>query len=167
LIWYGDSAYSTGELREAIARAGHRAVIKPKPVAAAVTGGFTLDDFTVDEQAETMTCPAGQTRPLSRARIVTFGALCRKCPLRAACTTAKDGRTITLHEPDQWLRGARTQWAADPGLREDYRQQRPNVERSISQIATHGGRRVKLRYRGTTKTTRGSSAAPLDSTCAT
>jgi hypothetical protein len=151
LIWYGDSAYSTGELREAIARAGHRAVIKPKPLAPAVTGGFTLDDFTVDEQAGIMTCPAGQTRPLSRARIVTFGALCRQCPLRAACTTAKDGRTITLHEHDQWLRGARTQWTTDPSLRADYRQQRPNVERSISQIATHGGRRVKLRYRGTTK----------------
>ena len=44
------SAYGTGELRDAIGRAGHRAVIKPKPLQPAVPGGFTVDDFTVDER---------------------------------------------------------------------------------------------------------------------
>ena len=63
--WYGDSAYGTGELRDAIKRAGDEAVIKPKPVTPAVAGGFTVDDFTVDEGAGTVTCPAGQTRPIS------------------------------------------------------------------------------------------------------
>ena len=29
LAWYGDSAYGTGELRDAIGRAGHQAVISP------------------------------------------------------------------------------------------------------------------------------------------
>jgi len=32
LAWYGDSAYGTGDLRGAIQDAGHRAVIKPKPL---------------------------------------------------------------------------------------------------------------------------------------
>ena len=32
LRWYGDSAYGSGELRDAIERAGDPAVIKPKPV---------------------------------------------------------------------------------------------------------------------------------------
>jgi len=32
--WYGDSAYGTGELRDAIARAGQVAVLKPKPLQA-------------------------------------------------------------------------------------------------------------------------------------
>jgi hypothetical protein len=45
LAWYGDSAYGTGDLRDAIAKAGHQAVIKPKPVKPAVEGGFTPDDF--------------------------------------------------------------------------------------------------------------------------
>ena len=49
LAWYGDSAYGTGDLRDAIKEAGHDAVIKPKPVKPAVVGGFTLDDFTVEE----------------------------------------------------------------------------------------------------------------------
>jgi hypothetical protein len=151
LAWYGDSAYGTGELRGAIERAGHDAVIKPKPVAPAVAGGFTVDDFTVDEDAGTVTCPAGQTRPISPSRTVTFGALCRDCPLRARCTTAKTGRSMDLHEHDDLLRAARAEWAADPALREDYRRYRPNVERTVSQVATQRGRRVKLRYRGTTK----------------
>ena len=55
-------------------------MIKPKPVAPAVAGGFTVDDFTVDEAAGVVTCPAGQTRPLSPGRSVTFGALCRGLP---------------------------------------------------------------------------------------
>src|SRR5207253_2980424 len=38
LAWYGDTAYGTGELREAIGNAGHQAVIKPKPVQPAVPG---------------------------------------------------------------------------------------------------------------------------------
>ena len=151
LTWYGDSAYGTGELRGEIERAGHRAVIKPKPVQPAVAGGFTLDDFTIDESSGTVTCPAGQTRPLSATRTVTFGALCRECPLRAACTTAKAGRSMVLHERDDLLRAARADWAADPALREDYRTYRPNIERTVSQVATHSGRRIKLRYRGTTK----------------
>jgi hypothetical protein len=151
VVWYGDSAYGTGDFREAIERAGHRAVIKPKPVQAAVEGGFTCDDFTVDERAGTVTCPAGRTRPLSPSRTATFGALCRDCPLRARCTTSKTGRSLILHERDDLLRAARAVWVADPDLREDYRQHRPNVERTVAQVATRGGRRIKLRYRGSAK----------------
>ena len=49
------------------------------------------------------------------------------------------------------MRQARRDWANQPDLREKYRTIRPNVERVISQIASHGGRRLKLRYRGTSK----------------
>lgn len=149
--WYGDSAYGTGDFRYAIGQAGHAAVIKPKPLQSAVENGFTVDDFTVDEGAATVGCPAGHTRPISRTRVASFGALCRQCPLRERCTTSKTGRKIVLHERDRELRAARAEWAADPGLREKYRKFRPNVERVVSQIASRGGRRLKLRYRGTAK----------------
>jgi hypothetical protein len=149
--WYGDTAYGTGELREAIGNAGHRAVIKPKPVQPAVPGGFTRDDFAVDEQAGTVTCPAGVTRAIPPSRHVVFGAACRACPLRSRCTTSKSGRVLSLHPLDHLLRAARAGWAADPRLREDYRHHRPNVERVIAQVATWRGRRVKLRYRGVTR----------------
>jgi Transposase DDE domain/Transposase domain (DUF772) len=146
--WYGDSAYGTGELRQAIAQAGHRAVLKPKPLHPPVAGGFTLDEFTVDEAAGAVTCPNGQTRPITPSRYVTFGAACRACPLRQRCTSATAGRSLQLHLHDRLLRQARHDWAADPHLREAYRQYRPNVERVISQLASRGGRRLKLRYRG-------------------
>ena len=149
--WYGDSAYGTGDLRGAIDDTGDEAVIKPKPVPAPVEGGFTVDDFTVDEQAGTVSCPAGHTRPISRTRVASFGALCRGCPLREQCTTSKTGRKIVLHQRDDLLRQARRDWSDQPGLREKYRTFRPNVERVISQIANRGGRRLKLRYRGTAK----------------
>jgi Transposase domain (DUF772)/Transposase DDE domain len=150
LAWYADSAYGTGELRAAISGAGHRAVIKPRPVQPAVEGGFTVDDFTVDTAAGTVTCPAGITRHLTAKNAVIFGASCRDCPLRGRCTTAKDGRTLRLHEHDGLLRAARADWAAGPGLREDYMAHRPHVERAIAQVATSRGRRLKLRYRGVT-----------------
>jgi len=149
--WYGDSAYGTGYLRGVIADAGHDAVIKPRPLRPPVEGGFTVDDFTVDEAAATVVCPAGHTRPITPSRSVVFGVLCRACPLAGRCTTAKTGRTLTLHAHDDLLRAARRDWAADPELRDIYRHNRPNVERVVSQIASRGGRRLRLRYRGTIK----------------
>jgi DDE family transposase/transposase-like protein DUF772 len=151
LAWYGDSAYGTGDLRQAIGQAGHQAVIKPGPLQSAVPGGFTIDDFTVDEQAGVVTCPDGITRPITPGRNVIFGAACGACPLRQRCTTSKTGRTLSLHPRHGLLRAARAAWAASPGLREDYMAHRPNVERAIAQVATWRGRRLKLRYRGVTK----------------
>jgi hypothetical protein len=151
IAWYGDTAYGTGELRDAIGRAGHRAVIKPKPLQAPVEGGFTADDFAVDQENGTVTCPAGITRTIPPARHVVFGAACRTCPLRARCTTSKSGRALSLTPHDRLLRAARADWAADPGLRQDYRAHRPNVERVIAQVATFRGRRLRLRYRGVTR----------------
>jgi hypothetical protein len=148
---YGDSAYGTGDLRAALEETGHTAVIKPKPLKPAVEGGFTLDDFTVDESAGTVTCPAGVIRRISARRNVTFGSVCRGCPLRARCTANKTGRALILHPRDALLRAARRDWAAKPALREDYKKYRPNIERVISQVATRGGRRLKVRYRGTAR----------------
>jgi hypothetical protein len=150
-VVYGDSAYGTGDLRAALAEGGHTAVIKPRPLKPAVEGGFTLDDFTVDETAGVVTCPAGVIRPISARRNVTFGAACRGCLLRARCTTNKHGRALILHEHDALLRAARADWAAQPALRENYRKHRPNVERVISQVVSRGGRRLRLRYLGTAR----------------
>jgi Transposase DDE domain len=149
--WFADSAYGTGDLRAAIAASGHRAVIKPKPLQVAVKGGFSVDDFTVDEEAATVTCPNRITRPLSPGRVATFGVACRSCPLAERCTTSKTGRKIVLHEHDDQLRAARRAWAAEPEVRAEYAKHRLNVERTVAQVATRGGRRLKLRYRGTVK----------------
>jgi IS5 family transposase len=147
----GDSAYGTGEARAALAEAGHAAIIKPKPCKPAVDGGFSLDDFSVDEAVGTVTCPAGVTRPISTRRNVSFGAACRDCPLRARCTTSKTGRALILHPQDALLRQARRDWAADPELHRTYRQHRPMVERTISWLVGVRGRSRRLFHIGVDK----------------
>ena len=146
---YGDSAYGSGEARAAYRDGGHDTVIKPGPLRPAVPGGFTVDDFTVDEEQGTVTCPAGVTRPMSPARTVTFGVACAGCPLRQQCTTAKDGRSMTIHPHEGLLRAARAQ-ARTSEFRQAYAT-RSNIERTIAWTATQNGRRVRLRYIGTAK----------------
>jgi len=146
---YGDSAYGSGEARAAYRDAGHDTVIKPGPLRPAVPGGFTPHDFTIDEGAGTVTCPAGITRPMSPARTVTFGAACASCPLRQRCTTAKDGRSMSSHPHEGLLRAARAQ-----ARTEEFKKACPTrsaIERIIAWTATQNGRRVRLRYLGTAR----------------
>lgn len=142
-----DSAYGSGELLAAVAAAGRVALIKPMPIQRPVTGGFTIDDFTVDHTARTATCPAEVTRPISTAGRATFGAICATCPLRARCTTSARGRKLVIGEHDQIRREHRKR-ARDPQFQADYRRHRPMVERSIAWL-TRGARRVP--YRGVGK----------------
>ena len=143
----GDSAYGTGEALDALTEAGHTPVIKPWPLKPAVPGGFTAEDFAIDEAAGTATCPHGITRPITRTRHVIFGAACRGCPLRQRCTTAARGRSLHLHPHDALQRAHRAR-AADPDFQATYRRHRPMVERSLAWL-TRGNRRVP--YRGVAK----------------
>jgi hypothetical protein len=146
---YGDSAYGTGAARAAYHAGGHDTVIKPKPLRPAVAGGFTLDDFDINEDTSTVTCPAGHTRPMSTKRTVTFSTLCADCPLRQRCTTATHGRSMTIHPHENLLRAARAQ-ACTPQFKKAY-PTRSNIERIIAWTATQHGRRIKLRYLGVAK----------------
>ena len=149
----GDAAYGTGELRERLQADGHALVIKPPPLRQVIPGGFTIDDFTIDNQAATVTCPAGHTVALGRPhadgnRQAQFKALCTGCPLRERCTTSKTGRTLNVH-PQHALLAAARRAAADPAWQDEYRRWRPPVERAIAWLVAHGNRRVP--YRGITK----------------
>jgi hypothetical protein len=112
-----DSAYGGGETRAALRAAEHAQTIKPIPLRPAVPGGFTRDDFTVDRQANTVTCPADHTVTITPAGRVVFDWRCGRCPLRARCPTAKDGKTLTLGPHDAELAAARRQatpWPSRP-----------------------------------------------------
>ena len=146
---YADSAYGTGAARAAYRAGGHDTVIKSKPLCPAVDGGFTVDDFTIDEQDGTVTCPGGHTRVMSPKRTVTFGAVCADCPLRSRCTTANDGRSMSIHPHEQLLRAARAQ-ARTPEFKQAY-PTRSMVERVIAWTATSRERRITLRYLGIDK----------------
>lgn len=143
----GDSAYATGDMLAVLDAKQWTPLLKPWPIKPAVAGGYTIDDFIHDPGAGTLTCPAGVTRTLSRTRIATFGIACRGCPLRQQCTTATDGRAVTVGEHHALQREHR-QRATDDGFQAAYRQHRPMVERTIAWLV-RGNRKVP--YRGATK----------------
>lgn len=143
-----DSAYGSGEVRAALDTAGHAAAIKAIPLRRNPKLGsdqFNRDDFSIDHAARTVTCPGGITVTISTKGSATFGAKCRGCTLRSRCTSATDGRHLTVHVHDATLTAARGAWT-NGDFAEDYRQHRPMVERSIAWLVAKGNRRV--RYRG-------------------
>ena len=146
----GDSAYATGDMLHILDGKRWTPLLKPWPIRPAVEGGFTIDDFTPDVDAEgaaTLTCPAGVTRRLTPQRVAVFQSACNGCALREQCTTAAAGRTVLVHEHDQLQRAHRKR-AADEDFQVTYRTHRPMVERSIAWL-TRGNRRVP--YRGIAK----------------
>ena len=117
LAWYGDSAYGTGDLRGAIADAGHRRSSSPsrcRPRSRAASPSMTSPSTSRPGRSParpgTRPGSAGPASPPSASP-------CRDCPLRAQCTTCKTGRKLVLHHRDGLLRAARADWAADTGLR--------------------------------------------------
>jgi hypothetical protein len=164
LIWYADSAYGTGELRPAIGQAGDQAVIKPKPHKRAVEGGFTVDDFTVDHQADTATCPAGTTRRITPAGSVNFGAPGRTARCAAAAPPPRPARSCTSASMTSGC--ARPAATGPAPLRRDYsrpghRSGAPSPTPPLSAAGASNSGAAAPR-----KTTPGSNAAPPPSTCA-
>lgn len=141
----GDSAYGSGPTRAALRQANHRQAIKPIPLRRAVPDGFDRDDFTVDHDTRTVTCPARHTVAISANGHADFRAHCRGCPFRARCTTSQHGRQLIITADDRELVEARRAWQAGQ-FADDYRRWRPMVERSIAWLVRNGNRRVP--YRG-------------------
>ncbi len=89
-----DSAYGAGEFRATLAAAEHTAPDQADPAASRhIEGGFTIDDFTIDLDARTVTCPSrsdrGDHRETATRRSVSK---CDGCALRQRCTHAVDGK---------------------------------------------------------------------------
>ncbi len=141
-----DSAYGSGEFRAHLAEHGHSATIKPIPLSSAIPAGFVIDDFIIDLNAMTATCPNGITVTISsRSRQARFTRHCDGCPLRQRCTRSANGKILSVHEHHELLAAARAH-ALTPAFIEPYRQHRPMVERSIAWLIRRNGR--KVRYRG-------------------
>jgi Transposase DDE domain/Transposase domain (DUF772) len=148
---YGDAAYGSGELIGQLDDAGIRNGIRCQPPAA-VTGHFPKDQFAVDLEAGTVTCPAGVTVPIRpsghkrHAGAARFGASCKACPLAGQCTKSRAGRTITIGRHEARLAAARLR-QQDPAWKADYKATRPKVERKIGHLMRrrHGGRRARVR----------------------
>jgi IS5 family transposase len=141
-----DTAYGSAATRAELRARGHHQLIKPKPLPVYIPGGFTREDFDVDHEAGTVTCPAGHRVTIARSRWASFGARCRHCALRERCTRSSQGVRLEIIPHDVELVAARRQWRDEPEAVARYRQHRPMVERSIAWLVADGCRRV--RYRG-------------------
>jgi Transposase DDE domain/Transposase domain (DUF772) len=148
---YGDAAYGSGEFLDHLARADIDSGCKTQPPVAP-GGRYRKDQFYIDLDADTVTCPAGEEVAIRRNRtgdgIAYFAPACADCPLRSDCTTAASGRTIAVGRHEALLAQARAH-AQDPKWRDDYRQTRPKVERKLGHMMRrrHGGRRARVRGR--------------------
>jgi Transposase DDE domain/Transposase domain (DUF772) len=145
----GDAAYGDAATRAGLAEQGFTVVAKCPPARNAKSR-FPKDRFTVDLDTRTVTCPAGQTAAITPAARgggrASFRPWCATCPLRAACTASRRGRTITIHPHEAVLQRARAE-QRDPAWQQRYRAHRPTVERKISHFTRRawGGRNARTR----------------------
>jgi hypothetical protein len=152
---YGDSAYGAGDVLEQLETAGIEAMTKVQPPVAP-GGKFTKDQFDINLEAQTVTCPNGITIPIKAVRgnkkqtgKAEFGMHCRTCPLADMCTDSKTGRRITIGPHEARLTAARTR-QRDQAWKADYQATRPKVERKLAHLVRrrHGGRRARMRGTG-------------------
>lgn len=148
---YGDAAYGTGPLLAELAQADVKVMVKVQ-AANAPGGRFSKDAFAIDLEAGQVTCPNRVTTPIrphsDGGGAARFGSACTACPLSAHCTTARDGRVISIGPHEEHLAQGRAR-SADPGWLAAYRATRPKVERKIAHLMRrrHGGRRARVRGR--------------------
>ena len=159
----GDAAYGNGNTRQAFADAG-RALIARVP-GRPNRKHFPKEDFRIDLNEGTCTCPAGQvTRKLLPAgkrtgstgrthRLQTFqfdAAVCEVCPLRPRCVAGSSGlgRTVQLHPQEALLQQARALQQSEAFAR--YRRRRVVVEHRLARLVQLGIRQA--RYFGRAKT---------------
>ncbi len=124
--------------------------------------GYRQADFTVDWTAQTVTCPAGLTTtqwhaapapeaptdPQRQEITVRFGAVCRLCPLRAACQPSREGRVLVFSAFHAELSARRAEQTT-PKFKARLRR-RAGIEGTLfGLVRAHGARRA--RYRGTAK----------------
>lgn len=146
----GDTHYGRAAMRRELAENGIE-VTAPAQPSPAPKGLFSKDEFGIDLEAGTVTCPAGQTatipRTKARRRQARFGArVCAGCPLRTRCTNRSGGRMVEINDDEELLVAARqARWSAE--FKQRYRE-RARVERKNAQLKS---RQTKLPWRGVRK----------------
>lgn len=152
----GDMAYGDADTRVEVAQAGATIVAKVPPITVG-EGRFTKEDFRIDLDPPTATCPAGvTTTAVARKGFDTHGrqvfalsfpsAACGPCELRSRCTKGPY-RMILLHHHEAVLQSARRS-QNDPKTRRKLRR-RPIVERKVDHLKDLG--MGKARWRGRRK----------------
>jgi transposase len=146
---YGDASYGLAPLIEKVEAAGGDAMLKVQG-AHNTKGRFSKDDFVINLDDKTVTCPAGQLVQIrlraDGAGVAVFAPHCGECPLRAKCTESPNGRAVNIHKHERLLQRERTK-QRDSAWKQRYRATRPKVERKLAHAMRrrHGGRRARVR----------------------
>lgn len=164
----GDTAYGGARLRHLVRGVVGVEIVAPPPSDRQHPDGLGKQDFAVDFERHTMTCPQGNTVEQSswswvgddNVHVPTFkwdAAVCGACPVRARCLgpsrPPREGeparkplgpnahKRVLLHPYEADLRAARAAWK-DPQVRQDYRT-RSQCERIVNQMTRHGARQAR------------------------
>lgn len=127
----------------------HRAgvIINSRAWASTNHGLFTKEDFVIDLASQRVTCPAGNTAPITPGRQSFFDVKhCSRCPLKERCTKSEK-RSLTLHDAEDLLILLRARRRTRSGRRE--LRKRVVVEHRLARLGAIQGDRA--RYRGARK----------------
>lgn len=147
-----DCAYGGGPTRQEFEDAG-RVLLAKVPQECSREGLFPKSAFKIDLENDTVACPSGSTTGRysiddTGSKHFRFGLQCGACPLRSLCTTAKSGRTITVHPQEARIQEAR-RYQQTPEGRAHLRK-RVVVEHRLARLAQLGI--GQARYKGRKKT---------------
>ena len=150
----GDTHYGSVRLRKMVRETlGIDLVGKPPTLPRRKNDRFRKEDFEVDFEAMTMTCPAGVATSdwswgWSSAEGVHAPSFrwpkesCASCPRSSQCLSGrKKRRALVLHPYEAELREQRSRWL-EPDVRSAYRQ-RSQGERLIHTMTRHGCRKAR------------------------
>jgi hypothetical protein len=147
-VWMDRAYLASPEVPALYARG---VALHAKPWTAKNGDRFSKQAFAIRLADGVVECPAQQTAPILRGRAtVQFAAAtCRACVLREACTTAADGRSVSLHPQEALLQQLRATLQTSDGRA--VLRRRTTVEHSLARLDQIQG--SKARYKGIRKNT--------------
>jgi transposase len=156
----GDTAYGNIEAREELAERSV-SVLAPVHTTSPKHGTIPKDEFQIDLEGDTVTCPQGKKAPIYKPRanrptatgerVARFARTdCEPCPLRERC--APSGRRDIRISRREDLRQAALQALSDPAERDHLKRTRPRIERLLGLLA-HRYKARTSRYLGARKST--------------
>ena len=147
-----DGAYGSGKNRADCAEHPGHPVDLLSPIRQPNDPEVDKSAFSIDDQAQTATCPTGQTvsaksietdqQGRTALNFVFNRAVCEKCPLFDRCVRSKStGRTVSTSFFENYLREARQRQETSQ-FKELYRL-RPRIEGKQAELVSHGLRNTR------------------------
>lgn len=154
------AGYRGDVLRELTDPAGLNLEVFTPPTERIPLTVFSPDDFTLSDDRETLTCPAGQSTSRHERNGRDTGVKfrfsktqCGDCPLRAQCIADPQTKSRTVVKNDYEAEYKAAQRKAETPEYKQVRKEHPAIERKLSELVNRHDLR-HARYRGLAKVRR-------------